>query len=157
MTGFCLSLIFTVKGTSGQSLVVQTFDFVATTKHVLWTSNFELEIGCYACDIKCLTSWIIYFWNTVSTGLFKFFLVQHRIRRTLISQYISLRMLTNWVTNDIFEMWYFRNNFESYFCKACYFTRIYTKSRIYKRFVQDPYQRLRWNYLWCSNSEVNNF
>ena len=27
---------------------------------------------------KCVISWIIYFWNTVSTGLFHYFLIQHQ-------------------------------------------------------------------------------
>ena len=41
------------------------------------------------------------------------------------------------------KKWYFQNISEFW-----YFARIYMKSHIYKRQVQDPYQHLRSKYLW---------
>ena len=40
MTGFCMSLIFTEKGTSKQTLNARDLDFIGKAERVLWLSTF---------------------------------------------------------------------------------------------------------------------
>ena len=40
MTGFCMSLIFTEKGTSKQTLNARDLDFIGKAERVLWFSTF---------------------------------------------------------------------------------------------------------------------
>ena len=42
LTTFYMSLFFTVKGTSKQTLIVQDFNFVGKAEHILLIPNFRL-------------------------------------------------------------------------------------------------------------------
>ena len=71
-----------------------------------------------------------YSWNTVSSGLLNYFLIQHLDQR---DPHFTVHLIT--VVNKLSNKWYFQNVFEGCFCEVTLQ-------------VQETYQHLRWSSLW---------